>query len=103
MILSKFVTVATVLREYPSCQAQGPLSTSGVGVTLNMFQIEKIHTQVLRAFLAFGLLFAFIRTSAKPSIENFLSEKVVTDETEINKGVLQSPAMTICPEIVGIL
>ena len=68
-----------------------------------MFKIEKIHTQVLRAFLAFSLLFAFIITSAKPSIENFLSEKVVTDETEKNTGVLQSPAMTICPQIVGIL
>ena len=68
-----------------------------------MFTIEKTHTQILRAFLAFGLLIVFIMTSAKPSIENFLSEKVVTDETEKNTGVLQSPALTICPEIVGIL
>ena len=75
-----------------------------LGVTLNMFKIDtKTHTQILRALLACGLLFAFIMTSAKPSVINFLSEKVVTDETETNTGFLQSPALTICPEIVGIL
>ena len=72
-------------------------------VTFKMFKTGKTLTQILRALLACGLLFAFIMTSAKPSIKNFLSEKVVTDETEMNTGVLQAPAMTICPQIVGIL
>ena len=72
-------------------------------VTFKMFKTGKTQTQILRALLGCGLLFAFIMTSAKPSIKNFLSEKVVTDETEMNTGVLQAPAMTICPQIVGIL
>ena len=69
----------------------------------SMLKLEKTHTRILRGLLAFGLLFAFIMTSAKPSIKNYLSEKVVTDQTEKNTGVLQAPAMTICPEMVRIL
>ena len=58
--------------------------------------------KLLQGLLAFGLLVAFIFSSAKPSIVNFLSTKVVTDLSEVQKEELQSPAVTICIEIVEL-
>ena len=72
-----------------------------LGFQLNMWKLEKTITKLLRAFFAVGLLIAFYRFSAKPSIEIFLNEKVVTEETENNTGLLQTPAITLCLEIVG--
>ena len=59
------------------------------------------YTKILRRLFAVGLLVAFIFISAKPSFENFLSEKVITDISEAPSEELQSPALTICMEIVG--
>ena len=56
--------------------------------------------RILKALFAIGLLIAFIELSAIPSIKNFMSEKVVTEETENKTGELQSPAITLCAEIV---
>ena len=58
--------------------------------------------KLFRGLLAFGLLVAFIFSSAKPSIVNFLSTKVVTDLSEVQKEELQSPAVTICIDIVDL-
>ena len=58
--------------------------------------------KLLKGLLAFGLLVAFIFSSAKPSIVNFLSTKVVTDLSEVQKEELQSPAVTICIDIVEL-
>ena len=60
----------------------------------------KSFAKILRGLLAFGLLIAFIFSSAKPSIVNFLSTKVVTDLSEVQKEELQTPAVTICIDIV---
>ena len=49
-----------------------------------MWKLEKTFTKILRALFAVGLLIAFLRFSAIPSIENFTSEKVVTEETFSN-------------------
>ena len=73
-----------------------------LGFQLNMWKLEKTFTKILRALFAVGLLIAFLRFSAIPSIENFTSEKVVTEETENNNISLQSPAITICLMIVNI-
>ena len=59
------------------------------------------YTKILRRLFAVGLLVAFIFISAKPSFENFLSEKVITDTSEVPSEELLSPALTICMEIVG--
>ena len=59
------------------------------------------YPKILRKLFAFGLLIAFIFVSAKPSFENFLSEKVITDTSEVPSEELLSPALTICMEIVG--
>ena len=72
-----------------------------LGFQLNMWKLKKTFPKILRAFFAIGLLIAFLRFSAKPSIEIFLNEKVVTEETENNTGLLQTPAITLCLEIVG--
>ena len=72
-----------------------------LGFQLNMWKFEKTFTKILKAFFAVGLFIAFLRFSAKPSIENFRSEKVVAEETENNTGLLQTPAITLCLEIVG--
>ena len=55
-----------------------------LGFQLNMWKLEKTFTKILRALFAVGLLIAFLRFSAIPSIENFTSEKVVTEETFSN-------------------
>ena len=60
----------------------------------------KSNAKILRGLLAFILLIAFIFSSAKPSIVNFLSTKVVTDLSEVQKEELQTPAVTICIDIV---
>ena len=69
---------------------------------LNMLKAKKTFGKVLKALYALGLLIAFIILSAKPSIKNFMSEKVVTEETEDKTGKLQFPAITLCAKIVGI-
>ena len=63
-----------------------------------MLKLKK--ARILKALFALGLLIAFIELSAIPSIKNFMSEKVVTEETENKTGELQSPAITLCAEIV---
>ena len=73
-----------------------------LGFLLNMWKLERTFTKILRAFFAVCLLVAFLRFSATPSIENFISEKVVTEETENNNVLLPSPAITICLIIVNI-
>ena len=60
-----------------------------------------LYTKILRRLFAVGLLVAFIFISAKPSFENFLSEKVITDTSEVPSEELLTPALTICMEIVG--
>ena len=60
-------------------------------------------TQILRTLFIVGLFVVFIFFSAEPSIQNFMREKVVTDETADYKRELQSPAMTICLDVVGIM
>ena len=67
-----------------------------------MLKTEKTFGKVLNALFALGLLIAFIELSAKPTIKNFMSEKVVTEETENKTGELQVPAITLCAKIVGI-
>ena len=57
--------------------------------------------KVFKALFALGLLIAFIELSARPSIKNFMSEKVVTEETEDKTGELPFPAVTLCAKIVG--
>ena len=63
---------------------------------------SKSYIKILRQLFAATLLIAFIFISAKPSFENFMSEKVITEISEIPEQQLRSPTLTICIEIVRV-
>ena len=64
---------------------------------------EKLFFFILRIAFLLGLFIAFILTSAEPSINNFMRERVTIDDSKVETDSLQSPAVTICVDTVSAL
>ena len=62
---------------------------------------EKLFYFILRIAFLLGLFIAFILTSAEPSINNFMRERVTIDDSKVETDQLQSPAVTVCVHTVS--
>ena len=76
--------------------------TSSKKHILDMVKLKRSYYLLFKVILWTGLFIAFVFTSAKPSIVNFSSKKVMTDISKINKERLKTPAVTICAEMVRL-
>ena len=62
---------------------------------------EKLFYFILRIAFLLGLFIAFILTSAEPSINNFMRERVTIVVSKVETDQLQSPAVTVCVHTVS--